>query len=421
MELIPQKPHRKLSITHYIFIGIFLGVLAGRIFGESILPIADPLANIFLRLLRMIIMPLIVFSILSGVLSIGSGKGLGSLGLKTFLYYIISSLFAIFTGQILVNIFRPGVGAEIGLQKEVEQIAAADQSFMDFLFRIIPENPFQSLAAGDVLPVIFFSILLGYFITRLKSQQRTTLTDVIDGAFEAMMKLTHVIIWSAPVGVFGINARIVATTGFGAFKSLGFYFAVVLIGLFIHALITLPALLRFVARVNPIKHYQGMPPALLTAFSTSSSMVTLPVNIDCVTRNSRVSRKIAGFMLPIGATVNMDGTALYECVAAIFIAQVYGIELGFGQQLIVVVTALLASIGAAGVPMAGLVMLSVILHAVGLPLEGVGIILAVDRVLDMFRTTVNVLSDSCGAVIVARLEGETLEGMGTMADQNSQA
>ncbi|OGC09098.1 sodium:dicarboxylate symporter [candidate division KSB1 bacterium RBG_16_48_16] len=419
MNLTSKKAHRKLSLTHYIFIGIFLGMLAGWLFGETILPFADPLANVFLRLLRMIIMPLIVFSILSGVLSIGTGKSLGSLGLKTFLYYIISSMLAIFTGQILVNIFRPGVGAELGLQKEVEQIATADQDFMDFLFRIIPENPFQSLAAGDVLPVIFFSILLGYFITRLKSQQRTTLTDVIDGAFEAMMKLTHMIIWSAPLGVFGINARIVATTGFDAFKSLGFYFAVVLLGLAIHAFFNLPMLLRLVARVDPIKHYRGMFPALLTAFSTSSSMVTLPVNIDCVTRNSRVSKKVAGFLLPIGATVNMDGTALYESVAAIFIAQVYGIHLGFGQQLIVVVTALLASIGAAGVPMAGLVMLSVVLHAVGLPLEGVGIILAVDRVLDMFRTTVNILSDSCGAVIVARLEGETLEGMGTAIEEDS--
>ena len=403
---------KKLTLTHYIFIGLFLGVLAGWIFGEGILPIADPMANLFLRLLRMAIMPLIITSIISGVVSVGTGKGLGSLGLKTFLYYITSSLFAILTGLILVNLFRPGVGAQIQLEEAPTELDAAQQSIGDLLFRIIPENPFESLANGEVLPVIFFCILFGYFITRLKDPYRSQLTDFFQGAFRAMMKLTLFVIWSAPFGVFGINARVVATSGFGAFKSLGFYFFVVLLGLFVHAFINLPLLLRFVARVNPLKHYKGMPPPLITAFSTCSSMVTLPLTIKAVTGNSRVSNKVANFLLPIGATVNMDGTALYECVATIFIAQVYGFELGIMQQAIVVLTALLASIGAASVPMAGLVMMSIILTAVGLPLEAVGIILAVDRLLDMFRTTVNVLSDSCGTVIVARLEGESLEGIG---------
>ncbi len=403
---------KKLSLTHYIFIGIVLGIIAGKIFGESILPIADPLANLFLRLLRMAIMPLIIVSIISGVLSVGTGKGLGSLGLKTFLYYITSSFFAIVTGLFLVNLFRPGVGANIELQQAPEQLDAAQQGIGELLFRIIPENPFQSIAEGDVLPVIFFCILFGYFVTRIKDPYRTQISTFFQGAFQAMLKMTLFIVWAAPLGVFGINARIVATTGFSAFKSLGFYFIVVLIGLFIHAFVNLPMLLRFVARVNPFKHYKGMPPALMMAFSTCSSMVTLPLTMKGVMGNSRVSKKVANFLLPIGATVNMDGTALYECVATIFIAQVYGIELTLAQQGIVVLTALLASIGAASVPMAGLVMMYIILNAVGLPLEGYLIILAVDRVLDMFRTTVNVLSDSCGAVVVARLEGESLEGMG---------
>jgi Na+/H+-dicarboxylate symporter len=206
--------------------------------------------------------------------------------------------------------------------------------------------------------------------------------------------------------VFGINATIVATTGFDAFRSLGFYFVVVLIGLFIHALITLPLLIYLVTRRNPFRHYRGMPPALITGFSTGSTIVTLPLTMEAVTKNSKVSEKISSFVLPIGATINMDGTALYECVAVIFIAQVYGIGLTLDQQLLIALTALLASIGAASVPMSGLVMMSIILNAVGLPLEGVAIILAVDRLLDMFRTAVNVLSDSCGAVIVAKLEGE---------------
>jgi len=367
-------------------------------------------------LLRMTIMPLIITSILSGVLSIGSGKGLGRLGLKTFAYYTVTSLLAILTGQILVNIFKPGVGSSIGLEENVEQVAAAGQSISDLLLRIIPTNIFSSLSAGDVLPIIFFCILFGYFILRLKDPYQKSLSTFIEGAFRVMMKMVHFVIWFAPIGIFGINAKIVGTTGLEAFKSLGFYFVIVLAGLFWHVFVSLPFLLRFVARINPIKHYKGMIPAILTAFSTSSSMAALPLTIESVTTRSRVSNKIASFTLPIGATVNMDGTALYECVATIFIAQLYGIDLSILQQAVVVLTALLASIGAAAVPMAGLVMLTIILNAVGLPLEGVGLIMAVDRLLDMFRTTTNVISDSCGAVIIARSEGETLDRMGEPAD-----
>ena len=397
-------PYR--SLTFWIFVGLFAGMLTGAVFGESIVPIAEPLSDIFLRLLRMAMMPLIITSLTAAVVSVGERKNLGILGARTFAYYIVSSLMAILTGQILVNIFRPGVGATIQLEETVTQIPAAQQSIKDLLLRIIPENPFQSLAEGDVLPVIFFCILFGYFITQLKDPYRTQLGDFFQAAFQAMMKMTRLVVWSAPIGVFGINAKIVATTGFDAFRSLGFYFVVVLIGLFIHATVTLPLLVYLVTRKNPWRHYKGMPPALVTAFSTCSTIVTLPLTMEAVMDNSKVSEKISSFVLPIGATVNMDGTALYECVAVIFIAQVYGFALSLDQQLIIVVTALLASIGAASVPMSGMVMMSIILAAVGLPLEGVAIILAVDRILDMFRTTVNVLSDSCGAVIVAKLDGE---------------
>jgi Na+/H+-dicarboxylate symporter len=401
----------KLNLTHFIFLGLILGAVAGWLVGTPIVPYAGFFADVFLRLLRMAIMPLIITSIISGVVSVGDAVGLGRLGIKTFGYYMLSSLFAILTGLVLVNIFRPGVGAEIGLEEAPEYVPAAEQSLQDLFLHIIPENPFQAMASGDVLPVIFFCVLLGYFITRLSENPKKRLTDFFQAAFEAMMKMTQFVVWSAPIGVFGIMARIVAKTGFGAFKSLGFYFAVVLLGLFIHGALNLPLFLKFVARVKPLKHYKGMPAALLTAFSTCSSMVTLPLTMGAVTQNSQVSRKVANFTLPIGATVNMDGTALYECVATVFIAQVYGITLSLGAQTIVVVTALLASIGAASVPMSGLVMMSVILKAVGLPLEGVVMILAVDRILDMFRTTINVLSDSVGSVVVARLEGEELVGI----------
>ena len=394
------------SLTFWIFVGLFAGMAAGRIFGESIVPIAEPLSDVFLRLLRMAIMPLIITSLTAAVISVGGRKNLEILGAKTFAYYIVSSLLAILTGQILVNIFRPGVGSAIRLEETVTEIPAAQRSIPELLFEIIPENPFAAVAEGNVLPVIFFCILFGYFVTQIEDPYKTNLSDFFQGAFQAMMKMTRLVIWSAPLGVFGINATIVATTGFEAFRSLGFYFLVVLIGLLIHATVTLPLLVYVVTRKNPFRHYMGMPPPLVTAFSTCSTIVTLPLTMEAVTDHSKVSDKISSFVLPIGATVNMDGTALYECVAVIFIAQVYGFTLSFDQQLIVVATTLLASIGAASVPMSGLVMMSIILAAVGLPLEGVAIILAVDRILDMFRTTVNVLSDSCGAVIVAKLDGE---------------
>jgi proton glutamate symport protein len=393
-------------LTTLIFTGFFLGILMGWLVGTPILVLADPMKELFLRLLRMAILPLVITSIISAVIQVGSGKGLGRITLRTITYYIGTSLLAIFTGQILVNIFQPGNGANIGLEQQPEGIGVVDQGFGELLLNIIPENPFHAMAQGDVLPVIFFSLLFGFFVTQLKEGQRTLLGNIFQAAFEAMLKLTSFVIWTAPIGVFGIIAGIVAETGFSAFVPLGKYFLVVLAGLSIHFFITLPLILKYLGKISPIRHYRGMLSALMTAFSTCSTIVTLPLTMKAVTEVSGASKKAAGFVLPIGATINMDGTALYECVATIFIAQVYGFELGLAQQGIIVITAVLASIGAASIPMSGMVMMSIILKAVGLPLEGVAIILAVDRILDMFRTTVNVFSDSVGAVVISRLEGD---------------
>lgn len=398
-------------LTLWIFIGFGLGVITALIFGEGILPFAEFSAMIFLRLLKMIIVPLIITSITSGIISAGNTGAIGRIGLKTFIYYTSTSLFAILTGLFLVNLFKPGVGAELGLKQNISETAApayegAGAFFIDFVKRIIPENPFQVIIEGRILPIIFFCILFGLFITRLEKEHRNLLSNFFQASFDVMMKMTHVIILLAPIGIFGLIARIIATTGFEPFKSLGIYFITVLLGLMIHFFVTLPILLIILGRIHPLKHIKNMSTALLTAFSTSSSSATLPLTIQCVEENAGVSNRISGFVLPLGATVNMDGTALYECVAAIFIAQAYGIELSFFQQVIIVVTSLLASIGAAGIPMAGLVMISIILKAVNLPLEGVGLILAVDRILDMCRTTTNVFSDSCGTVIIAKSEGE---------------
>jgi Na+/H+-dicarboxylate symporter len=349
------------------------------------------------------------------VASVGSSGNLGRLGLKTMGYYVISTLVAIVTGFILVTTIKPGVGADLGFKTPVEGIAAASDSFGKTLINIVPTNIIEALAQGQMLAIIFFAILFGFFITRINEKPSHLLLDVFNAALDVIMKITLFIIKFTPLGIFSITAKVIAQqVQMGndiseVISRLGLYLITVLAGLFFHGLVTLPLSVKLLGRANPVKHFKNMATPLLTAFSTSSSNATLPLTMEAVEVEDGVSNKIASFTLPLGATVNMNGTALYECVAVIFIAQAYGINLTVGQQLIVVFTALLAAIGAAGIPMAGLVMMAVVLKAVGLPLEGIGLILAVDRILDMFRTTINVYSDTCAAVIIAKSEGEKLK------------
>ncbi len=403
----------KLKLHWQILIGLFLGVLYGMFLTDYVSYVSW-LGDLFLRALKMIIVPLILTSIASGVVNIGDAKNLGRLGAKTFAYYISTSLFAIVTGLILVNLIQPGVGADLGFTSSVEgmkNIGGID----NILLRMIPTNIFNAFASGEMLAIIFFAILIGYFVSKVGVKYKDPIVNLINGGFEVMMKLTGFIIKLTPIGVFGIVAGIVAKEAsdsaalLNLVHRLGLYMSVVILGLIFHAFVVLPLYLKLIGKVNPWHHFRAMSAALLTAFSTASSMSTLPLTLEAVEHKSGVSNKITSFVLPLGATVNMDGTALYECVAAMFIAQAYGIDLSFMQQLVVVFTALLASIGAAGIPMAGFVMISVILSSVGLPLEGVGLILAIDNILDMCRTTINVWSDSCGAVIIAKTEGETLK------------
>ncbi len=402
----------KLKLHWQILIALALGVMFGFLsrgfgFQDFVTSKVAVLGDIFIRALRMIIIPLIVSSIISGVTSIGSAENLGRMGLKTFGYYVTSSLFAICTGLLMVNLIQPGIGAKVGLERTPEELAANVEKIGDTLLGIIPTNPLEAMMQGDMLPTIFFSLLFGFFITQAPDPYKQQLTDFFQGIFEVMMRLTHLIILFTPIGVFALMAKIIAETGFDVFVPLAAYMLTVVSSLAMHAFITLPLLLFLIGRINPSAHVQAMSVPLMTAFSTASSSATLPLTMDAVENNSGASNKVTSFVLPLGATINMDGTALYECVAAMFISQAYGIELSVGQQFIVVLTALLASIGAAGVPMAGLVMIVIVLNAVGLPLEGVGLILAVDRILDMLRTSVNVWSDSCGTVIIAKTEGET--------------
>jgi Na+/H+-dicarboxylate symporter len=401
----------KIKLHWQILIALVIAVIYG-LFLTEYAHLLTWMGELFLRALQMIIIPLILTSIISGVANIGEAHNLGRLGLKTISYYITTSLFAIVTGLVFVNLIQPGVGADLGLKREVPELAASSGDLWEIVLRMVPTNIFEAIVSFDILAIIFFSILVGFFITRVDSKPREFLTTLFNSGFEVMMKLTHFVIRFTPLGILGIVVGVVAEQRENLVEvlgSLGQYFITVLIGLIIHSTITLPSILRTVGKVNPWKHFQAVTTPLLTAFSTRSSSATLPLTIDAVENNSGVSNKISSFVLPLGATINMDGTALYECVAAMFIAQAYGIELAFLQQMIVVFTALLASIGAAGIPMAGLVMISVILTAVGLPLEGVGLILAVDPFLDMCRTSVNVWSDSCGTVTIAKTEGEILK------------
>ena len=404
---------KKIKHHWQILIALFLAVLFGLYFSNYVSYVGW-LGILFMKGLKMVIIPLILTSIASGVANIGGTKDLGKLGAKTMGYYIITSLFAITTGLVMVNIIKPGLGADLGLVQEVEGLDIATGSFGSTIMNIIPENIFAAFVNNQMLSVIFFALLVGFFTTKLPENHKKYITDGINAGFELMMKITNFIIKFTPYGVFGIVAVIVAEQAedpenlLAITQRLGLYMLAVLAALFIHAFITLPLILKFIAKVDPSLHFKSMSVPLLTAFSTSSSSATLPLTMDAVENKAGVSNKITSFVLPLGATINMDGTALYECVAAMFIAQAYGIDLTFAQQVIVVATALLASIGAAGIPMAGLVMISVILSAVGLPLEGIGLILAVDRILDMFRTAVNVWSDSCGTVTIAKLEGESL-------------
>jgi Na+/H+-dicarboxylate symporter len=414
----------KLKLHWQILIALGLAVLAGLaldreigILGVTFYSIFDFVGKLFLNALKMLIVPLIISSIIVGVAGVGGTHGLGRLGGKTIGYYAMTSTLAILVGLLAVNLIQPGVvdgdpreifgftGDTAALSEQIGGKGGGD--LVEVFLRMIPTNVVAAAAEGQMLGLIFFSLLYGFFLARITEDYAEAQYNFFQGMFEIMMRITDLIMRFAPLGVFALVARTVMDTGLAAFAPLALFFFTVVLALGVHFLVVLPLLLYFLGGVNPVRHYQAMGAALLTAFSTASSSATLPVTMECVEKNAGVSNRVTSFVLPLGATVNMDGTALYECVAALFIAQAYGIELSLGTQFMVVLLALLTSIGVAGIPAASLVAIAIILGAVGLPLEGIGLILAVDRILDMMRTAVNVFSDSCGAVVIARSEGET--------------
>jgi len=401
-----KELHLKLKVHSQILIAIVLGVTVGLLLGEKAGHI-KVVGDIFIRLLKMIIIPLILASMVAGIVSLGDVRKLGRIGLRTFFYYTATTLLAVLVGLILVNVIRPGARVDMGAEEVAELVERETPSVVSIVEDIVPENVLAAMAQDKVLSIIFFSILLGVAISSVGEKGRG-LALLFDAFSGVMMKITGWIMRLAPFGVFALMAYTIGSMGLSVIKPLILYMATVVVGLSIHAIVTLPALLSTFGRYSPLKFIRDVFSAVATAFSTASSAATLPITMDCVEKNAGVSNKVASFVLPLGATVNMDGTALYEAVAAMFIAQAYGIDLTIWQQVIIMLTATLASIGAAAIPGAGLVTMVIVLKAVNLPLEGIGMILAVDRLLDMLRTAVNVWGDACGTAVVARLEGEQL-------------
>lgn len=415
-----------MALHWKILIAIVAGCAYGLLLPEQV-GYVSWMGELFLRLLKMVVIPLVFCALVSAIAGIrGEGK-LARLGGKTVGVYLLTSLLAIVLGLLLVNLVRPGAGIDIASREAVPEMAAQTRPLKDTLLNVFPENPFRALAQADMLPIVVFGILFGIFLTRTRQQESVaeqenaspdsveTVVRFFKGTYRVMLNMTVFLMSWAAWGVFGLIAGNVASFAGdgGAFaklgQGLGLHFLVVISGLSFHLLITLSLCLWLLGGCNAWKHLRNMSTVLLTAFSTASSNATLPLSMKTVVEEDGVSRETAGFVLPLGATVNMDGTSLYECAVVLFIAQAYGIELSLFQQFVTVLMVLLTAVGTAGIPMASLVMIVIVLKAVGLPPEGIGLVLAVDRPLDMCRTAVNVYGDTCCAAIIAKSEGESLK------------
>ena len=419
-----------LDLQWKILIGIAAGLILGIVFnligaskaapGSAFWWINEIFArggDIFVRLLRMLIVPLVFASIYMSIVNLGDIRELGKLGSKTVLYYFITTGLAVLAGLILVNIIHPGRGldpdvlAQVGITTEVpdkvssQNVGEKPTSLIiaDVLIDMIPKNSAAAFANGSVLQIIFFSIFIAV-ISAFVGRESEPFIAFVSSLDKMMNKAVMVVMEIAPYCIFLLVTSLMMKLGFGALGALAKYALTVLLGLGIHAFVTLPILVAVLGRYSPVKLFKAMSPAIMTAWSTASSAATLPLSMECLEKRAGVDRRIGNFVLPLGATVNMDGTALYESVAVIFIAELLGMNLTISQQVIIFITATLAAIGAAAIPGAGLVTMGIVLTAAGLPLEGIGLILAIDRILDQFRTAVNVWGDATAGAVIGRME-----------------
>lgn len=402
-----------IPIYNKIFLGLLFGALAGIFLGEAMTEV-EPVGTAFIRMIRMIIIPLVFASLLIGTASMDPKK-MGRIGAKTLIYYLLYTAFAIFIGLLLANLFKPGVGLPDAVQQELLKNFSAEGTRVsglaeranpiDTLLNIIPTNLFEGLSSGTILQIIFFAIFSGVALALIPKDKSRTVLAFFDGINDTMIKIVNIAIKIAPYGVFALIASVIGNFGTDILLTLLKY-TVITIGGMLILNFTYPPVVKLFSGMNPFRFMREIRSPQLIAFSTSSSSATLPVTIETCTEKLGVPKDIASFVLPLGATVNMNGTALYHGVSAVFIAQVFGIALTIGDQLMIVLTATLAAIGCAGAPMAGILMLVIVLEQVGIPTEGIALIFGVERILDMFRTAINITGDASAAVVIAASEGD---------------
>lgn len=410
---------KKMGLTMKIFIGLILGLVFGIIlnkmpssnFKDAILigGVFKVVGKMFINAIKMLVVPLVFISLVCGASAIGDVKKLGRVGVKTMVFYIATTALAITIALFVGNLINPGIGLDLSHIVKEQPTIGQSKPLTDVIIAIIPENPIASMAAGDMLPIIVFSILMGISMA-LVGEKAQPIINLFNSLNDIVMKMVMVIMEFAPFGVFALITNTFATVGFKAMGSLGKYMIAVMIGLLIHAVFSYMGMLSLIGRLNPIVFFKKFLPVIGVGFSTSSSNATLPVTIETV-EGMGVSKNVASFTLPLGATINMDGTAIMQGVAAVFISQVYGIDLTMNAFLTIILTSTLASIGTAGVPGVGLITLSMVLQSVGLPVEGIALIIGIDRVLDMSRTVVNIMGDAVCTLIVAKKEKEFDESM----------
>lgn len=414
---------KKMSLTKKILIGILLGLIVGIVL-NLYFPAAfkvlntylfDPASDLFIKAIKMVVVPLVFFSLVAGAAGIADPKKLGRIGVKTIVLYTLTTAVAITFALILANLIDPGEGTNIATPTEKPNIEEAP-NIMDTFVNIVPENPIQAMAEAEMLQIIFFALLFGIGIALL-GDKANRMREVIEQGNDIMLKLVSFVMATAPYAAFALMARAIGESGIELIGSMGMYMITLLLALLLHMGITYSTLLALIAKMNPIFFFKRILRAMEVAFTTSSSAATLPVTMDVAERDFNVPKSISSFALPLGATINMDGTAIMQGVAAIFIAQLYGIPLGIEEQLMIILTATLASIGTAAVPGAGLIMLTMVLQTVGLPIEGIAIVLGVDRLLDMSRTATNIAGDVCVACVVAKGEEKYAESPASVPDQ----
>lgn len=406
---------KKMGLTTMIFIGLILGAIFGAVINPMpsgyvkdtliVGGLLKVIGKLFVSSIKMLVVPLVFVSLVCGSAAIGDVKKLGRVGVKTLSFYLATTAIAISIALMVANFIDPGKGLDMSKLQKAETTVAAQTSVIDVITGIIPDNPIAAMATGNMLQIIFFSLLVGISLAHLGSKGER-LVKLFEDLNELIMKMITIIMLAAPVGVFALVASTFATMGWGAAKQLAKYMICVVLALLIHCLFTYTGALTFIGRINPLNFFKKFAPVMNVAFSTASSNATIPVNVEACEEKLGVSKNIASFTIPLGATINMDGTAIMQGVAVIFIAQIYGINLTMTNFLTVILMATLASIGTAGVPSVGLITLSMVLQSVNLPVEGIAMIMGIDRILDMCRTVVNITGDAMCTILVAKSEGE---------------